>query len=142
MPRTTPFLSGLQQQADAALNDSDKTSVVPAGKQWHVRGIGVRLVTTATVGNRQLDVYITDDADNLLAKYVSGSVQAASLTRDYVFAPGQPNDTAFVNAAMVRALAAGLVLLAGYKVRVFDSAAIDAAADDMTVRLLIEEWSD
>lgn len=137
--RTTPFLN-LLQQADAVLNDSDKTFVVPAAKQWHVRSIGVRLVTTAAVGNRQLDVLITDDADNLLAKYVAGAVQAASLTRDYVFAPGQPNDTAFVNAAMVRAFAAGLILPAGYKVRVFDSAAIDAAADDMTVRMLVEEW--
>lgn len=139
--RTTLFLN-LLQQADATLDDSDKTFVVPTRKQWHVRSIGVRLVTTATVGNRQLDVFITDDADNLLAKYVSGAVQAASLTRDYVFAPGQPNDTAFVNAAMVRALAAGLVLSAGYKVRVFDSAAIAPTADDMTVRILIEEWQE
>lgn len=141
MARTTQFLN-LAPQSDAALNDSDKTATVPANKQWHVRSVSVRLITTATVGNRQVDVLFTDAADVLLIKVAAGAVQAASLTRDYVFAPGLPNDTAFASGAMARGLPAGLVLPAGYKIRVFDSAAIDAAADDMTVQLLLEEWSD
>lgn len=137
--RTTPYLT-LSQTADATADDSDKTFTAPASRQWRVRSIGVRLVTTATVGNRQLDILITDGSDNLLIKLAAGAVQAASLTRDYTFAPALPNDTAFANGAMARALPEGLVLPAGYKVRVYDSAAIDAAADDLTVRILLEEW--
>jgi hypothetical protein len=139
--RTTPYLN-LTQQSDATADDSDKTFAVPSGKQWHVRSIGVRLVTTATVGNRQLDILITDGSDNLLIKLAAGAVQAASLTRDYTFAPGLPNDTSFANGAMTRALPENLVLPAGYKIRVYDSAAIDAAADDLTVRILVEEWKE
>jgi len=39
---------------------------------------------------------------------------------------------------MYRAIPANLVLPAGYKVRVYDSAAIDPAADDMAVNMLVE----
>lgn len=139
--RTGGFLN-LAVAGDATADDSDKTYTVPAGKQWSVRSIAVTLVTTATVGNRQLDVLITDASDNLYAKFVAGAVQAASLTRIYVFAPGQPNETGFTGTLMLRTLAEGLVLPAGWKIRVYDSAAIAAAADDMTVRILVEESTD
>jgi hypothetical protein len=129
----------MSQQSDATLNDSDKTFTVPSGKAWRLVAITARLISTATVGNRQLDVLITDGSDNLLIKYQAGAVQAASLTRDYHFAPNHPQDTGFTNGVMLRALGSDLVLPAGYKVRVYDSAAIHAAADDLTARLLVEE---
>jgi hypothetical protein len=130
------------QSVDTALNDSDKTITVPAQKQWVLKSLYAKLISTATVGNRQLDVLITDAADNIFAKFVAGAVQAASLTREYLFAPQQPQETAFTGGLMLRALAGELTLPAGYKIRVFDSAAIDAAADDMDVRLLVEEQVD
>lgn len=139
--RTTPF-PNIVQQADATLNDSDKTLTVPAGKQWGLRSVYAKLISTATVGNRQLDVLVTDASDNIVAKFVAGAVQAASLTREYIFAPQHPQETGFTGQVMLRALAGDLVLPAGYKVRIFDSAAIDAAADDLTVRLLTEEMSE
>lgn len=141
MGRTTRWLN-ITQQADAAANDSDKTLTVPAGKSWGLRSIFAELVSTATGGNRQLDVLLTDPSDNVVAKCVAGAVQAASLTRDYVFAPQHPQEAAFTNGLMLRALAGDVVLPAGYKVRVYDSAAIDAAADDLTVRLLVEEMTE
>ena len=141
MTRQGPF-PNIVQQADAALNDSDKTLTVPAGKQWGLRSVYAKLISTATVGNRQMDVLVTDGSDNIVAKFVAGAVQAASLTREYVFAPAQPQETGFTTGVMLRALAGDLVLPAGYKVRVYDSAAIDAAADDLTVRLLVEEMTD
>lgn len=139
--RTTPF-PNIVQQADAALNDSDKTLTVPAAKQWGLRSVYAKLISTATVGNRQMDVLITDASDNIIAKFVAGAVQAASLTREYIFAPQHPQETAFTGGVMLRALAGEMVLPAGYKARVYDSAAIDAAADDLTVRLLVEEMTD
>src|SRR3972149_4756849 len=131
MGRTTRF-PNIVQQADAALNDSDKTLTVPAGKAWAVKSVYASLVSTATVGNRQLDVLVTDAADNIVAKFVAGAVQAASLTREYVFAPEHPQETAFTGGVMLRALSGDMVLPAGYKVRVSDSAALDAPADDLT----------
>jgi hypothetical protein len=130
------------QQADAAANDSDKTFTVPAGKAWRLASVYAQLVSTATVGNRQLDVLITDGSDNPVARYKAGAVQAASLTREYIFAPQHPQETGFTGTTMLRALGEALVLPAGYKVRVFDSAAIDAAADDLTARLLVEELAE
>ena len=139
--RTTRFFN-IVQVADATLNDSDKTLTVPANAQWRLASVYAQLITTATAGNRQVDILCTDASDNEIAKFVAGAVQAASLTRTYVFAPLHPQETAFTNTLMLRALAGDLVLPAGYKVRVFDSAAIDAAADDMTVRLLVEEMTE
>ena len=134
--RTAPKLTVV---GDATANDSDKTYTVPAGRAYTVRSIGVRLVTDATVGNRQLDILITDASDNLHLKFAAGAVQAASLTRDYVFGPGLPNDTAFAAGAMARAIPQDLVVPGGFKIRVYDSAAIAAAADDLTVRILVQE---
>ncbi len=138
----TPF-PNVVQQADATLNDSDKTFTVPTGKQWRLQSILATLIATATVGNRQLDVLLTDGSDNVVAKYMAAAVITASQTRTVIFAPAHPQDAAF-NAAgvMYRMLADGFVLPAGFKVRVYDSAAIDAAADDLTVRLLVEEMSE
>jgi hypothetical protein len=130
------------QYGDATADDSDKTYVVPAGKAWLLRSVYAQLVSTATVGNRQLDILLTDGSDNALARYKAGAVQAASLTREYVFAPQHPQETGFTGTTMLRALGEGLILPAGYKVRVFDSAAIAAAADDLTVRILVEELVD
>jgi len=141
MPRTTPF-PNIIQKSDVLADDSDKTFVVPAGKQWGLRSVYAKLVTTATAGNRQLDVLLTDGSDNIVAKFVAGAVQAASLTREYVFAPQHPQETAFTGGLMLRALAGDVVLPTGYKVRIFDSAAIAAAADDLDLRLLVEEMTD
>ena len=139
--RTTPFPNVIQK-SDATLDNSDKTLTVGAAKQWGLRSVYAKLISTATVGNRQLDVLLTDGSNNSIAKFVAGAVQAASLTREYLFAPQLPQETAFTGGLMLRALAGDIVLPAGYKVRVLDSAAIDAAADDLTIRLLVEEMTE
>jgi hypothetical protein len=138
MPRNTPW-ENLVLQSDAALNDSDKTLTVPAGKQWRVKSIYAKLISTGTGGNRQMDILFTTAADVVIGKVVAGAVQAASLTREYTFAPECPQETTFTTGVMLRALPADLVLPAGYKIRVYDSAAIDAAADDLDIEVLVEE---
>lgn len=126
-------------KSDTALDNSDKTFTVPADKVWKINSLLATLATTATVGNRQLEVWVRDATDNVLFKIKAGVVQAASLTYDYVFADGLPRETAVVANTLMTPLPKNLVLPAGYKLRVFDSAAIAAAADDLTLRLLIEE---
>jgi hypothetical protein len=139
--RTGPY-PNIVPYGDAVANDSDKTYVVPAGKQWRLQSLLATLVTTATVGNRQLDLLLTDGADSPVAKFVAGAVIAQSLTRSVLFAPGQPQETSFTAGLMLRCLADRFVLPAGYKVRVYDSAAIAAAADDLTVAILVEEMAE
>lgn len=136
--RTGPY-PNMALYGDATANDSDKTYTVPALREWRIESIYAKIETSADVGDRQLDVLLTDDNDNVIAKYVAGAVIAASLTREVLFAPGQPQETTFTGTLMLRNLADGLILPAGYKMRVYDSAAIAATADDLTVRIVVEE---
>jgi hypothetical protein len=128
------------QESDATANDSDKTFTVPAGHAWCVRSVFALLVSTATVGNRQMDLSITDASDNEIMRFQAGATQAASLTRRYTWAPSLPAGAVFSAGGYITGpLPEDLVLPAGFKVRVFDSAAIDAAADDLTCRLMVED---
>lgn len=136
--RNTRWLES-SQQSEVTDNDSDKTFTVPTGKSWRILSVHVRLVTTATVGNRQIEVRLTDDSNNNIGHAPAGAVQAASLTRHYTFAPGLADLTGFRDTDKLTTPLPDVVLPAGYKVRIFDTAAVDAAADDMHVRMLVEE---
>ena len=126
-------------QVDEALNDSDKKFTVPAGKEWMLQSVRVELASTATVGNRQMVVEIQDDVDDVVFEAIAGNVQAASLTGNYHFAPGVSDLTAFRDTTHLSTPLPPLVLPAGYDVRVYDNKAIDAAADDMVVQMLVME---
>lgn len=122
-------------QEDVLLNDSDKTFTVPAGEEWEILTIQVQLVTTATVGNRQMALLVKLASDNILFRAVAGAVQAASITNRYNFAPGVADQTAFVNGDLQTPIAP-LRLAPGHQLQVQDVIAVDAAADDMEVRIL------
>lgn len=126
--------------SDAALNDSDKLFTVGAGKEWEISFITASLISTATVGNRQMRLEI-GDGTNLFWFKNWGLVQAASLTRTYYAGPSLPDDTAFDAGGRTRILLepSRIILPAGWTIRVYDSAAIAAAADDLTVRILGRE---
>jgi len=126
-------------QADETVDDSDKTFTVPASTEWEILSIWVELTSTATVGNRQLCIAIRDDSDDVILQVRAGAVQAASLTRYYTFAPGVTELTAFRDTDYLStAFPAGLVLPAGYDVRIYDKTAVDAAADDMVVQVMVK----
>lgn len=124
-------------QADEALNDSDKSLTVPANASWEIQTIWVELITTATVGNRQMTVELQDSAADVIARFDAGAVQAASLTRNYLFGANLPDLTAFRAGDLLMTPLPCLVLPAGFIVRVYDSAAIAAAADDMVLQALV-----
>jgi len=116
---------------DSNTNDSDKSLTTPAGKIRKIIGVHVSLASTATVGNRNLRV-LTTDGVNELTRAQSSSTQAASLTYQYILSTRLTNQT--VSSAGIVIIAIPEVILpAGYVMRVYDSAAIDAAADDMLV---------
>ena len=137
MPRATRWIEAAQV-SDAAANDSDKTFTVPASKTYIVHSVAALLVSTSDAGNRQLDVLLTDASDNVIAKYVAGAVQPQSQSYTYVFAVNHPQETGFTGDVMLRALGENIPLPGGYKIRVYASAAIQATADDLTVRIMVE----
>lgn len=126
-------------QSEEVVDDSDKTFTVPAGTEWEILSIYVEYISTATAGNRQVAIRFTDGADDIIGQVRAGIAQAASLTRFYQFGVGLADLTAFRDTDfLMTPLPRGLVLPAGYKVRVFDKAAIAAAADDMDVQMIVK----
>jgi hypothetical protein len=126
---------------DAAANDSSKDFVVPSGKTWRFDWAHIILVSTATVGNRQIKVSVYDDSNVLRMDLHAVTTQAASLTRHYVYLPGVYRETSFINDEIQVAVPQNIILLPGWYIRVADSTAVDAAADDMTVSMQITEHS-
>jgi hypothetical protein len=90
------------------------------------------------VGNRQLEIEIQDDAADVIAEFRAGVAQAASLTYNYQLAPQVADLTAVRDSDYVSTPIPELVLPAGYVVRVWDNNAVDAAADDMLVQLMVQ----
>ena len=131
-------MGGVLIQSDEALNDSDKVLSVPSGEIWRILNIHVELVTTATVGNRQMRVEIRDDADDIIGQFSAGAVQAASLTVAYEFMPGVARETAVVDSSLLVPIPLDLILPGLFDFRVYDQAAVDAAADDMVIQALVE----
>ena len=127
-------------QADETANDSDKTFTVPASTEWQVLWIWVELATTATVGARQLVVQLQDSASDVIGEVRVGATQAASLTYYYQIGPGIADHTALRDTDyLMTPHMPTIVLPAGYIVRVYDNNAVDAAADDMVIQMMVAE---
>lgn len=126
---------------DAAANDSDKSFTVPTGKYWDMLGVVAFLVNTATVGNRVLRVSVTNGTNELYHVQMAAST-ASQQTYFLLGFSGMGDDYGLatsVNTTTSQNLFQ-LILPAGYVIRVYDAAAIDAAADDLTVVLHYIEY--
>jgi hypothetical protein len=125
-------------QADETTNDSDKTFTVPASTEWEVLSIWIELTTTATVGNRQLEIQLQDSEGDVIGAFQVGIVQPASQIYNYLIAIAMPDlATLYDTNYLITPLPAGTFLSAGEKVRIWDNNAVDAAADDMNVQMKI-----
>ncbi len=123
---------------DVTADLSDKSFVVPGGRRYKLYYGQITLISTAVAGNRQMALEVKDDSANVIFRSLAGAVQAASLTREYHFAPNPVREAAFVNGQIMVPTPPDLILLPGWTLRFYDTAAIDAAADDMTVAALVE----
>jgi len=94
--------------------------------------------STATVGNRQITLELLDGSNVVMGQWPAGAVQAASLTRQYTFSPGAQYMAAFVGTHITTPLPANLVVPAGYKIRLRDSAGI-AAGDTLKAYLYFHD---
>ena len=120
-------------------NDSDKSWSVQSNESWYLNFVYVTLVSTATVGNRLITLEVIDESSNVIISISAGTTQAASLTRKYGFLQGQYREVSFVNDELQVPLPMSLYIPAGYTLRVYDSAAVDAAADDMEVSFQVQK---
>lgn len=111
-------------------NDSDISVLFnsPGRLKWAY----LEYVSTATAGNRQVEIRFKDSAGNVLFSAAAGAVQAASLTRKYLFLPDSAREAAFVSNGITIPIPSCLIP-AGGSVQILDTAAIDAAADDLTL---------
>lgn len=133
---------------DAATNDSDKTFTVPTGKMWALIYVVGELTCTATVGGRALQIHVTYDGTNFAWKS-GGTALTASQSGNNVLVcnNGSGSNTTAVSRITAAAINAStmaeaptMYLPAGATIRVWDTAAIDAAADDLTVVLHYIEY--
>lgn len=122
-------------------DDSDNTFTVPATTEYQILSIHVSLATSGDAGNRQLAIQMTDASDVVIGRLRAGIVQAASLTRLYQWGPGLPQETAFRDTDYIAQAMMPIFLSAGQKLRVYDKAAIAAAADDMIIKIQVASRS-
>ena len=123
--------------SDEDANDSDKIFDMPADEEWQILWIWVELTTTADVGDRQLVIEVQDDTDDVIAQLArASSVQAASLTRYYLFAPAVADMPGFRDTDYLSTpIPPTTFLQTGNTLRIWDNNAIAAAADDMIVHI-------
>ena len=127
---------------DVSLNDSDKTLTVPNGHNYVIQHGFFKFITTATVGNRGLRMEIKDKAGNLIWKggYIS---QAASLTWHYRVSNLDVKEQAAERSDTINfPLSTPFILQEGFTLRVWDSSAVDVAADDLEISLMVKDIKD
>lgn len=128
----------IQTIADEVLNDSDKVIAVPADEEYQILWIWVELTTDANAGNRQLQIDFRDVGLDVVGQVRPGIVQAASLTRYYMFAPALADLAAFRDTDyLMTPLPPTVFLPTAYSVRIFDNNAVSAAGDDMIVQMQV-----
>jgi hypothetical protein len=123
---------------DEVLNSSDKSFLVPAGRRYKLYYGQITLTTTSTVGDRQMVLEILDDAAKLVFRSLASDDQAEDDTFNYHISPntnGEAEDQEIIQ------IPPELILLPGWTLRFYDIEAIDVAADDMIVSVLVQNRS-
>ena len=139
--RTTPG-GTVKWSRDATANDSDKIVLtVPTGKLVRLIDVAGTIVNTATVGNRTLRVDIGNGTNVIWYSQISANITAsqrgsirirfsgAAMT---VYTSAQYGLDGNYENINISQTGPEMWLPAGYTVRIWDTAAIDAAADDLT----------
>lgn len=116
---------------------NDKVFNVPAGTEYQILWIYAELTTTATVGDRQIEIDIRDNNADVIGQVRPGVTQAASLTYNYMFAPSLADLTAIRDTDFLMTPFPPTVFLpAFYQIRIFDNNNVDVA-DTINVQMMI-----
>ena len=115
---------------------NDKIFTVPNVVVWTVNSIYVSHTSTATVGNRQIEVSVRDGSDVVIFEIPANILQAASLVRRYTFGQGLPRESAFVDNLLLTPMPP-IMIPDGFDLRIRDLAGIEAA-DTLAVHVMHE----
>jgi len=127
--------------SDEATNDNDKTITVPAGTEYQILWIWVEYASDGNAGDRQLQIDFRDDADDVIGQIRPGAIQAASLTRYYMFASSLADLSAFRDTDyLMTPLPPTLFLSAGQDIRIRDNNGV-SAGDDMVIQMQVASRS-
>ena len=124
---------------DATANDSDKSFTVPAGKIWQPIYCYMLLAASATVGNRVLRYQVNEDGTNMCFATQTGNIAASSSNACALMFGASDQESGFSGVTNLFNLPL-MYLTAGAVIRIYDTAAIDVAADDLTVVLHYVEY--
>lgn len=134
-----PLPPNIRTVLELSANDSSKTLTVPDGKQWKILYGAINFTTSATVGNRRIRLLVSDSGANELWIKSALNVQTASLTERYSFQPGGVESTEDNTGEHIVAIPTEFYLSEGFTMLFSDVGAVDAAADDMLLSLVVEE---
>lgn len=132
--------------SDEATNDSDKVITVPVNALWRLHYLWIEYSCTATANTRNLQVTIQDTADDIRWSSRRLQMEANEGGRMRLTSGAGVGEASTVanpeNAteSLFEALPDPTYLFQGEDIRVVDVSAVDAAADDMQIHLVVEEW--
>ncbi|HWY27623.1 MAG TPA: hypothetical protein VNW25_00035 [Candidatus Sulfotelmatobacter sp.] len=124
----------------------------PSKAIWRIKGFSIKLVTSGTAGSRLILVYMTDgttapvsgtEGQNVLVEWVNsgtfgtGRTVITGTTERYSVGAYQTVDA---SSTINKIMQADLVIPSTFKLFIQDTAAIDAAADLVTIDVTVEEW--
>lgn len=120
---------------------NDKTLTVPTDEVWRLLWSYVEYTTSATAGNREVRMEITN-SEGPLWKVQALDVQAASATQDYHFAAsiGEPTDTKAGQQYLP--IPFMCLLKEGDQVRIHDVNDVDAAGDVLAVEHVLQKYQE
>ncbi len=134
---------------DATLNDSDKNIItVPTGKIIEPLWLIAEIYCTATVGNRNLLMTISNGANVIFVSGSSGAITASQngqLRLHFNTSVGAYTTATYslvlagINASRSEGVPR-MLLPAGYIIRIYDITAVDAAQDDLTITMEYLEY--
>lgn len=122
---------------DNVTGDNSKDFTVPAGKMWRFLYGYAEFVSTATVGNRRIQIQFRDGT-NLLWNSVALNVQTNNSTEAYHFHSSQGDNSENTAIRHFIAVPEQAWLEENQVIRFQDSASIDAT-DDIKIRFFVEE---
>lgn len=113
----------------AAAAPNQELQTVPGGEAWELIGASVTATSSATAGNRTILIRVRNASGNVFYQTAVSANLAASQTdaiRNFLIG-GSP------------ALVQGIFVPSGLIVEAFDAAAIDAAADVLSLHLVVKK---
>jgi hypothetical protein len=130
---------------DFTENSSNKLFTIPTLKEWIPQSIRIEANTTATLGNRQIEIIYLDDSSTLsgnkLAEAIAGVTQAPSSTIYYTYTLNGLDMVTARATNYISCVLPHVIMTAGMKIRVVDKNGIDESGvgENLLISLMVLE---